>query len=216
MTVRQVIDLAKNGKLKNSNIVNDDVAILGALNVGLVELYKRFPLKVDEAVITMRDGKTEYKLDGTDADVSMPADSQFMWIVAAYQEVEDPYEVTYTPMTVQIAVNEEENPLSLQTVSWNTVQFPVVTEGAYASIIYVATPEMFTLADLDDVLPLPPQMLEPLLEYMCYQANSTLDAEIDTDKYYQRFEASCSRIEMRGMTTSDDLDMMGRDMKGFI
>ena len=63
MTVRQVIDLAKNGKLKNSNIVNDDVAILGALNVGLVELYKRFPLKVDEAVITMRDGKTEYKLD---------------------------------------------------------------------------------------------------------------------------------------------------------
>lgn len=58
MTIRQAIDLAKSGKLKNSNIVNDDVAILGALNLGLIELYKRFPLRVDEAIITLRDAKT--------------------------------------------------------------------------------------------------------------------------------------------------------------
>lgn len=216
MTIQETIDFAKRGKLKNSNIVNNDAAILDTINLGLVELYKRFPLKVDEAVITMRNGKTEYKLDGTDPDVSMPVGSHFMWIVAAYQEVEDPYEVTYTPITVQIAVNEEENPLSVQTVAWDTVQFPVVSEGAYASIIYVAAPDMFTAADFNDTLPLPPQMLEPLMEYMCYQANSTLDAEIDTDKYYQRFEASCSRIELRGMTTSDDLDMSDRHMKGFV
>ena len=215
MTVQSVIDLARSGKLKNSNIVNDTIAILGALNLGIVELYKRFPLKVDEAVIKMRAGKTEYKLDGTDADVSMPQGSQFMWVVTAYQEVEDPYEVTYTPMTVQIGINEEENPLSLQTVSWSTIQLPIVTDGAYVSIIYVAAPELIAEDGLNEVLQLPPQMLEPLLEYMCYQANSTLDAEIDTDKYYQRFEASCTRIEMRGMTTSDDLDMLGRDMKGF-
>lgn len=216
MTIQEAIDMAKRGKLKNSNIVNNDDAILDTLNLGLVELYKRFPLRVDEAVITMRDGKTEYRLDGTDVDVSMPDGSRFMWIVAAYQEVEDPYEVTYTPITVQIAVNEEENPLSVQTVSWNSVQFPVVSQGAYASIIYVAAPKMYSTEELTSALPLPPQMYEPLMEYMCYQANSTLDAEVDTDKYYQRFEASCSRIELRGMTTSDDLDMSDRQLKGFV
>ena len=215
MTIRQAIDLAKSGKLKNSNIVNDDVAILGALNLGLIELYKRFPLRVDEAIITLRDAKTEYKLDGTDVDVSLPTGSRFMWVVAAYQEVEDAIDKTKVT-TEQIPVNEEENPLSVQTVSWNTIQVPVTNSGAYISVIYAAAPDLLVAEDLDDMLPLPPQMVEPLLEYMCYQANSTLDAEIDTDKYYQRFEASCSRIEMRGMTTSDDLDMLGRDLKGFV
>lgn len=215
MTIRQAIDLAKSGKLKNSNIVNDDVAILGALNLGLIELYKRFPLRVDEAIITLRDAKTEYKLDGTDVDVSLPTGSRFMWVVAAYQEVEDAIDETKVT-TEQIPVNEEDNPLSVQTVSWNTIQVPVTNSGAYISVIYAAAPDLLVAEDLNDALPLPPQMVEPLLEYMCYQANSTLDAEIDTDKYYQRFEASCSRIEMRGMTTSDDLDMLGRDLKGFV
>ena len=215
MTIQEAIDMAKRGKLKNSNIVNNDDAILDTLNLGLVELYKRFPLRVDEAIITLRDGKTEYKMDGTDVDVSMPDNSQFMWIVAAYQEVTDEVEVNKV-LTVQIPVNEEENPLSIQTVAWNTIQIPTVNDGAYVSLIYTAAPDLLTASDLTVALPLPPQMLEPLMEYMCYQANSTLDAEVDTDKYYQRFEASCSRIELRGMTTSDDLDMSDRQLKGFV
>ena len=215
MTIQEAIDMAKRGKLKNSNIVNNDDAILDTLNLGLVELYKRFPLRVDEAIITLRDGKTEYKMDGTDVDVSMPDNSQFMWIVAAYQEVTDEVEVNKV-LTVQIPVNEEENPLSIQTVAWNTIQIPTVNDGAYVSLIYTAAPDLLTASDLTAALPLPPQMLEPLMEYMCYQANSTLDAEVDTDKYYQRFEASCSRIELRGMTTSDDLDMSDRQLKGFV
>ena len=215
MTIQETIDFAKSSKLKNSNIVNDDAAILVALNLGIVELYKRFPLQVDEAIISLRDAKTEYKLDGTDADVSKPSNSQFMWAVAAYQEVEDAIDETKIT-TKQIPINEEENPLSIQTVAWNAVQIPVVNAGAYISIIYVAVPKLITVENLNDTLPLPPQMLEPLMEYMCYQANSTLDAEIDTDKYYQRFEASCSKVELRGMITSDDLDMLGRDLKGFV
>ena len=215
MTVQEAIEMAKRGKLKNSNIVNNDAAILDTLNLGLVELYKRFPLRVDEAIITLRNAKTEYKMDGTDTDVAMPNNSQFMWIVAAYQEVPDKVEVNKV-YTVQIPVNEEENPLSVQTVAWNTIQVPVVNDGAYISLIYAAAPDLLILGDGTAGLPLPPQMLEPLMEYMCYQANSTLDAEVDTDKYYQRFEASCSRIELRGMTTSDDLDMSDRQLKGFV
>ena len=214
MTVQEAIEMAKRGKLKNSNIVNNDAAILDTLNLGLIELYKRFPLRVDEAIITLRNAKTEYKMDGTDTDVAMPNNSQFMWIVAAYQEVTDEVEVNKV-LTVQIPVNEEENPLSIQTVAWNAVQIPTVNDGAYISLIYAATPKLLGANDVNAVLPLPPQMLEPLMEYMCYQANSTLDAEVDTDKYYQRFEASCSRVEMRGMLTSDDLEMLDRRMNGF-
>ena len=214
MTIQDAIDLAASTKLKNIAVAKDTAAVLGYLNLGITELYKRFPLRVDEAIISLRDNKTEYKVDGTDADVSMSANSQFMWLVSAYQEVEDTETTEFD--TVLMPVNEEDNPLSLQTVAWNTVQIPLSITGAYVSLIYVATPAYYTMGDLTEQLPLPPQMIEPLLEYIAYQAKSSIGTIQDTALAYQEFEASCSRVEMRGMITSDDLEMLGRDLKGFV
>ena len=214
MTVQNAIDLAASTKLKNIAVAKDTAAVLGYLNLGITELYKRFPLRVDEAIVTLKDNKTEYKVDGTDADVSMPADSQFMWLVSAYQEVEDTETTEFD--TVLMPVNEEDNPLSLQTVAWNTVQIPLSITGAYVSLIYVAAPIYYTMGDLTEQLPLPPQMIEPLLEYIAYQAKSSIGTIQDTALAYQEFEASCSRVEMRGMITSDDLEMLGRNLKGFV
>lgn len=214
MTIQDAIDLAASTKLKNIAVAKDTAAVLGYLNLGITELYKRFPLRVDEAIVTLKDNKTEYKVDGTDADVSMPANSQFMWLVSAYQEVEDTETTEFD--TVLMPVNEEDNPLSLQTVAWNTVQIPLSITGAYVSLIYVATPAYYTIGDLTEQLPLPPQMIEPLLEYIAYQAKSSIGTVQDTALAYQEFEASCSRVEMRGMITSDDLEMLGRDLKGFV
>lgn len=214
MTVQNAIDLAASTKLKNIAVAKDTAAVLGYLNLGITELYKRFPLRVDEAIVTLKDNKTEYKVDGTDADVSMPTNSQFMWLVSAYQEVEDTETTEFD--TVLMPVNEEDNPLSLQTVAWNTVQIPLSITGAYVSLIYVATPAYYTIGDLTEQLSLPPQMIEPLLEYIAYQAKSSIGTIQDTALAYQEFEASCSRVEMRGMITSDDLEMLGRDLKGFV
>lgn len=214
MTVQNAIDLAASTKLKNIAVAKDTAAVLGYLNLGITELYKRFPLRVDEAIVTLKDNKTEYKVDGTDADVSMPADSQFMWLVSAYQEVEDTETTEFD--TVLMPVNEEDNPMSLQTVAWNTVQIPLSITGAYVSLIYVAAPIYYTMGDLTEQLPLPPQMIEPLLEYIAYQAKSSIGTIQDTALAYQEFEASCSRVEMRGMITSDDLEMLGRNLKGFV
>ena len=49
MTVQQIIDMAKAGELKN--LVLDTDTILAALNLGIIELYKRFPLRVEEAIV---------------------------------------------------------------------------------------------------------------------------------------------------------------------
>lgn len=214
MTIQNAIDLAASTKLKNIAVAKDTATVLGYLNLGITELYKRFPLRVDEAIINLRDMKSEYKLDGTDPDVEMPENSELMWIVAAYQEVED---ADYNELVaLQLPLNEEENPLSLQTVAWNTLQVPMSVAGAHISLIYVAVPEMLTMDNLTDQLPIPRQLVEPLLEYIAYQAKSSIGTIQDTTLAYQEFEASCSRIEMRGMVTADDLDMLARDMKGFV
>jgi hypothetical protein len=192
MTVNALINMAVNGELKNLAIKDDTEAILGYLNLGLIELYKRFPLNVKEYVIELQDGVEIY---------TMPSD--YMWVVAAYDEVPE----GSSDIVAEIAINEEDNPASLNTVSWNQVQIPVTVTGAYVSVIYVAAPATLTTDDLEGDLPVPPQLIEALLHYVGYRGHGSVDGNIqgENNTHYQRFEISCDRVVKEGMYTSDDM-----------
>lgn len=204
MTVRQVIDLAKASELNGLSTANKDDVVLGFLNMGVLELYKRFTLKVEEYLITLEDNVSIYK---------MPDD--FMWLVAAYGEVD-----VRSPMLVNVLpVNEEDNPLSINTVSWNKVQVPVSSYGSYISLIYVASPDMYSILDLDETIDLPAQMIEPLLSYIGYRANASIDTGVQTEDsaWYIRFENSCTRVRTEGMMNNNDMFTNGRiDTRGFV
>ncbi len=203
MTLQELIDLAKNGELSNLSIKDNMDAILGYVNLGLIELYKRFPIETDEHLIELQDATSIY---------TMPSD--FMWIVSAYDEVPENSDKD----TISIPINEEDNPLSINTISWNKVQVPVTTQGAYISIIYTSSPDTYTSSDLLEDIPIPVQMVEPLLHYIGYRAHGAMDGNIQAENntHYQRFELSCKRIESSGMFTSDDLSTKDRlDSRGF-
>lgn len=199
MTVLQVIDLAKSSELKQLSIKDDNSVILGYINLGLIELYKRFPLKVEETVIALQDSQDIY---------SLPTDC--MWLVAAYGEVPEssPDRVNVLP------INEEDEPDSINTISWNKVQIPLSVTGGYVSLIYVASPTY--ILDVDSELDLPVQLVEALLHYVGYRAHSsqTGDSNAENNVHYQRFESSCERIIRLGMFTNDDLSMKRRVENG--
>ena len=217
MTATEVITLAKAGELRQLSpaIVDNNGVLLGFINLGMIELYKRFALKTDEAIITLVDGKTVYKLDGTDTDVSMG--EPFMYLIAAY---EDGSENDYNASALSIPINEEDNIYSINTVSYNSVQIPLITQGAYISLIYAAKPIKLTLDTLNNEIDLPDQMIEPLLHYIGYRAHGSMDAKIQTESntHYMRFEASCNKIKELGIGVSpDDIDMKNRlSLKGFV
>ena len=204
MTVRQVIELAKASELSGLSIASKDDVILGFINIGVLELYKRFTLKVEEYIVTLEDNVSIYK---------MPDD--FMWLVTAYGEVDS----RSSELVNVLPINESDNPLSVNTVSWNKVQIPVSKNGSYVSLIYVASPAMYNLTDIDDTLDLPAQMLEPLLSYIGYRANSAIDTGVQTEDnaWYIRFENSCTRVRTEGMINSNDMFTNGRiDTRGFV
>lgn len=204
MTIGQVIELAKVSELNGLKVGDNTSSVLGFLNLGVLELYKRFSLKVEEHIIALQDMVDIY---------TMPAN--YMWIIAAYGEVD----IRSTDTVNELPINEEDNPLSINTVGWNKIQIPVSISGAYVSIIYVAKPEMYTLDDLDVELDLPPQMLEALLAYIGYRANSAIDTGVQTEDnaWYIRFDNSCSRIRQESMINSDDMFMSNRISKrGFV
>jgi len=210
MTVQQIIDMAKAGELKN--LVLDTDTILAALNLGIIELYKRFPLRVEEAIVTLGN-KEYYKMDGTDPDVDMPTDAPYMWIVRAYGEVPMDCDVSVN----ELPINDEDNLLSINTVNWCTIQVPASIDNETISLIYVAAPVLLTAGDLNKTLPIPPQLYEALLHYVGYRAHGALDGNIQAENstHYQRFEASCQRAKESGMYTTDSMEM-DRDMKGFV
>ena len=204
MTVRQVIDLAKASELTGLPAASKDETVLGFINLGILELYKRFTLSVEEWLIALEDGQSYYT-----------APEDFMWIIAAYGEVgmDSVQEVNVLP------VNEEDNPLSINTVGWNKVQVPLSVTGAYVSIIYAATPEVYSVTDMDKTVNIPPQMIEALLAYIGWRANSTIDTGIQTEDtvWYNRFESSCSRLEVKGFINANDVVMTNRlNMRGFV
>ena len=204
MTVKQVIDLAKASELAGLPAASKDETVLGFINLGVLELYKRFTLSVEEWIIALEDGQSYYT-----------APEDFMWIIAAYGEVgmDSVQEVNVLP------VNEEDNPLSINTVGWNKVQVPLSVTGAYVSIIYAATPEVYSVTDMDKTVNIPPQMVEALLAYIGWRANSTIDTGIQTEDtvWYNRFESSCSRLEVKGFINANDMVMTNRlNMRGFV
>ena len=204
MTVKQVIDLAKASELTGLPAASKDETVLGFINLGVLELYKRFTLSVEEWIIALEDGQSYYT-----------APEDFMWIIAAYGEVgmDSVQEVNVLP------VNEEDNPLSINTVGWNKVQIPLSVTGAYVSIIYAATPEVYSVTDMDKTVNIPPQMIEALLAYIGWRANSTIDTGIQTEDtvWYNRFESSCSRLEVKGFINANDVVMTNRlNMRGFV
>ena len=204
MTVRQVIDLAKASELNGLGKASTDEVVVGYINLAMIELYKRFGLRNKEWMIELVDGVDIY---------TMPAD--FMWAVAAYGEVD----IRSTEIVNQLPINEEDNPLSVNTVSWNKLQVPVAVSGAYISVIYVASPDVYTVNELEEVLDLPPQMLEALLAYVGYKGNSTIDSGVQTEDnaWYIRFEASCNKIREYGVMTSDDMYMNKRlSTRGYV
>lgn len=204
MTVGQIIDLAKYGELNGLNVSGKPEILVGYLNLGVLELYKRFQLKVEEFLIELQDGVDIYTLP-----------SNCMWIIAAYGEVP----IDSVESVNILPVNEEDNPLSINTVGWNKVQVPVSVAGAYVSIIYVASPDVYTVSELEEEVSLPAQMVEALLMYMGYRANSSIDTGVQTEDsiYYQRFEASCEKLRQYGMVNSDDMFMNKRIvLRGFV
>jgi hypothetical protein len=209
MRVDDLVQMARNSELRTLAVAQDEKIVIGYINLGLVELYKRFPVETKEVMIT---------LEGDSEIYILPEDC--MYLIAAYGEIPE-----YSSMVVnELPINEENNPLSINTVAWNKIQVPASIEGQVISLIYAASPELIrydeeTGAHNYQDIPLPASLLEALLHYVGYRAHAAVDGNIQAENntHYTRFEASCSRVESLGTFTRDELCMDNRIAdRGFV
>lgn len=209
MTAAEVMVLARSGELRqlSSSIKDDDATVIAFMNLGMTEIYKRFMLKTYEAIITLVNGKTIYKLDGTDVDVDMGG-GEMLYLVAAYGSginVDD-----YTVDDIVLPINTEDDPYSINTITYNQVQIPLITAGATISIIYVAKPTKVTSLNLDQEIDMPDTYVEALLSYIGYRGYTTMGDKgpSEDDVFYSKFEKACNKVRELGVGIApDDFEM---------
>ena len=182
MTLNDVVTQLKYGELRSVASRNDMDAIVSYVNLALIALYSRFSLKVSEQLIPMQDNITEYLLN-----------EDAMTIRAIYDENGD-----------EFALDDETSLFSIMQVDFETIQVPNPSTGATLSVIYLPAPTTLTYIDetsLTSRVPIPPQLLEPLLHYVGYRAHGSMNGDIkaENNTHYRRYEASCKRIEDLGV-----------------
>jgi hypothetical protein len=198
MTAQDIIDLARYSELNNLAISKDTNAVIAFLNLGLIELYKRFPIKTKEYIVELEESTIEYV---------MPKD--FMYAVSAYGEVLE----TSVDLVKPLSINEEDDPYSIFFIDWNTIQVPAVANGSYISIIYVGKPERIDADDLSVDIEIPDSLLEALVSYVGYRAHMNIngDAQGQHNAHWARFERSCAKaVELGVAFPVDSLKMSTR------
>jgi hypothetical protein len=205
MLVSDVINDAKYGELQQLAVKSDDNAILSYINLGMLELYKRFGLRTEDAIITLSAHNTIYTLDGELSNVDMPSDGDLLYIVGIYDEYGDIVEL-----------NNEDDPNSVLTISYDTLQVPNPSDGTYLSVIYVAAPTRLTAPT--DKVRLPASLYEALLHYIGYRGHGSVDGNVSTENntHYMRFEKSCLTAREYGLITADEIPYRRVNTKGFL
>jgi hypothetical protein len=208
MIIQDVVSLAKYSELSGVAVKNDINAITAFINLGLLELYKRFPIKVEEHLVSLVDGSYYYE---------MP--TNFMYALEAFGEIPEGSE----EKSVSIPINDEDNVASIMFVDWNTVQIPSAITGGHVSIVYVAKPNRVTATQAEDgvtELDLPDTLLEALLSYVGYRGHLGVkgDSQSENNAHLQRFERSCLKVEELGIgSPADSMSMDERiGTKGFV
>jgi hypothetical protein len=207
MRLSSILRQAKSGELSDIAVKDDDQTIIDYINLGMIALYSRFPLKVEEAIIALEDGKTLYKLDGSDMSVAVGGlpieEDTVLAILEAFDE------------KGKIEINDESCQMSIFTVNYNTIQVPVVGDNNFISLIFQAAPEEIVYEDdgegnAEDLdVALPKQLLEPLLHYIGYRAHGAMNGSVEAENntHLMRYDAACKRAEMLGLIPSDSYEM---------
>jgi len=220
MKLSLILEQARAGELASVSAKDKtDRKIVSYVNLALIALYNRFQLSTEEAIIElqMEPARTIYSMDGTDPNVLVKgqpmAEDEFMAIVGAYNE-----------NGTVISVNDDNDPASIYTVSYNQLQVPLIAENAFVSVVYRQNPTLVTYVDdgngnaAEADVRVPMQLLDAMLHYIGYRAHGAIEGNVQAENntHYTRFRLACDEALALGVLPADDTDFGSVESKGFL
>jgi hypothetical protein len=197
MLASEAIAFLQTTELKQLKVGEDDATVLGYLNAAVKELHKRFNLWQDEAIITQVDGTTLYKLDGSDANVSIDLSDKNLLVITEL----------FDYLGESMNVNDEDDVAGAVTPKYNWVEFPSdgIVDGEEFSVIFQATPT--NMAATTETIDLPPTLEEAMYFYAAFKGHTSQkgDGKFENNTHYKRFIAECDRVQALGLIVPDGM-----------
>ena len=237
-TLEYLFDLLASGEFSNiaigQSVTNSITAenypkIVNNINLGLIELYKRFKLRKKSINLHQVTGVPEYYLRSeyvtssnyinTGGYLTEPTDEDFtddiIQVIEAYRE-----DGSVLP------INDKNYPTGLFTTAYDIVKVQPFTPLETLSLVYLAS---YPKIEIDDdfnpasvILTFPTWLYEPLLAYVAarvFQGKSSKAAEGERSLYttfmYQ-YENACKRIELQGLASVDEEVTTVFNERGFV
>ena len=205
MTLLEVFNYLAQGPLANTGDVQNGAIkpesyskFAGFVQLGLTNLYTRFPLKDSELILDQDDNTTIYYLKSAHAysntgstaqkylnDTNNPFTDDIIAITAFYDEA-----------GCLVALNDYTDERSIYTVAPTTLQILQPVTGNSTFIMYRANhPKFGDVSDPSTVeLELPYAALDALLAhvtYCAYKANQSAEAQALSSRAYMLYEEHC-------------------------
>lgn len=216
ITLQELFDTLAYGELSNLAVGNSPLntineatypKIVSHINLGLLDLYKRFHLRQGEVKVHQYPGITTYNLRAEHIGVVGTMDDElYLEVDASNAFQDDVLKVTqvFNSIGDELPLNNAVDSLSVFTPSFDVLKTPLYDPLEIISVIYRARyPKIVVAAPFDPStfqLHIPDYIVEPLLFYVAsrvFKGMITTEGEVNpnTSNTYQ-YELACKKIEM--------------------
>lgn len=184
--------------------------VVSHINLGLMALYKRFPLKQNRVKLNLQSGYSNYPITSAFAVSNTSSSEPVKYLDDTGNPFKDDIlkiERVYNSNNVEFPLNDDGSTNSLFTPTATTLNIPltvsVVLLGNQLDIVYRAMHPLIVIGDgafnpeMVDV-ELPYSHLEPLLLYVASRVNSPLGMVNEfnaSNSYAAKYELACQQLE---------------------
>lgn len=179
------------------------------INVALHGLYSEFFLAAEEIYIQQYEQIVSYILSSEYAVSNTESTQPIKWID---DSAENPFkdnilkiEEVYDELGNRLPLNDLNNPDSLFTPTFRTLQIPAPANTNITAVQYRATHPRISLTSSTDTrlieIVIPPQLQEPLMFHIASRVFSSLRNEdgAEGNDYYRKYQARLSDIRHQGL-----------------
>lgn len=229
MTLQQIFDLLSHGELSQIDLGGTNGIeesnwdrVLSAVNLGLTELHKRFPLRREQVVLQMQGGQLRYTLDVKFAVSNLGNPTVTKYLI---DSVADPFlgrvlkiEKVFDASGCELNLNRlgdtfDQAHSTVRTPSYNTLILPTLLPVQALTIEYRGNHPLLVKAQGyfnpgEVTVELPDTHLTALLYFVASRLFNPTGLSGNTafhegNNYEAKFEAECQRLEFEGYENSE-------------
>lgn len=224
--LRDLFDLLATGELSNiklSRTTTGSLAeeeygkIVGHINLGVLELYKRFKLLEKELTLHACPGVTEYYL--RPERMASLHNMNTRTYIESFENNEENINIIevldiFDDVGNKLHMNDRFATPTIIGASVDILKITKLPAPQVLSVVYQSYPDRIIIDDDFDAeeyeYDIPPTIIEPLLYYIAartYKPMGANDSSVNADKsvnYQQQYELSCQKLELYGLDVQNN------------